>query len=374
MSEMYEIPPHIETRWASAENPTGERGAAASAGHGRKGAPFAVLPAGGETVIASATGPGTVRRIWITVPERSPAILRGAVIRAYWDGESKPAISAPLGDFFGVALGRTAPFEAAYFDSPEGRSFNCRFPMPFRHGMRLVVANESPVDISMLFYQVDYTLGDRHGEDAGYFHAHFRRESPTVFQRDFEILPRVAGRGRYLGATVGVIADRSRYLKTWWGEGEVKVYLDGDGPLPTLAGTGTEDYICTGWGQGRYALAWYGCPVADEERMEYSFYRLHGPDPVYFQREARVTIQQIGCYDRPQAIEILDSGLLDHFIAPGDGSEIIDREQVLARSEYHLFEREDDWSATAYFYLDRPVSDLPPIAGYEERVKGLAGG
>src|SRR4029079_5990915 len=108
-------------------------------------------------------------------------------------------------------------------------------------------------------------------------HAHFRRENPTTLQQDYELLPLVRGKGRFLGVNVGVQADKERYGTTWWGEGEVKVYLDGDTDLPTLCGTGTEDYIGTAWGQGRFAHLYQGCPVADGEAMAYCFYRYHIP-------------------------------------------------------------------------------------------------
>ena len=292
---LYRLPDGVETRWASPENPRGERAAGGRVNAGRKGRPSVPLKAGEQLVLAEATGlSGTVRRIWLTVWDRSPQMLRGLRIDMYWDGARTPAVSAPLGDFFGVGLGRTASFESALFSNPEGRSFNSVVPMPFRTGMKIVVSNESGRDLSMLFYDVDYTVGDKHGPEVLYFHAHWRRESPTAMQKDYEILPRIEGRGRYLGTNIGVISNQQRYFKSWWGEGEVKVYLDGDRELPTLNGTGTEDYIGTGWGQGSYTHRYQGCSIADQERMQYCFYRFHVPDPVWFRKEVRVTIQQIG--------------------------------------------------------------------------------
>ena len=126
----------------------------------------------------------------------------------------------PLGDFFGAVLGTQRPFESALFSSPEGRSFNCFLPMPFRTGMRITVANDGPETQYMLFSEVDYTVGDRLGDDALYFHAHWRAENPTTLRRDYEFLPLVKGRGRYLGAHVGVAADNAGYHDSWWGEGE----------------------------------------------------------------------------------------------------------------------------------------------------------
>lgn len=371
---LFDLPHGIQTRWASAENHDAAPGAAGQANFGRKGSPSRRLAAGETFTMAHAEGSGTVRRIWVTISTRSPQMLRGIVIRAYWDGEEKPAVEAPLGDFFCLSLGRMAAFENAWFDNPEGRSFNCRIPMPFRKGFRITATNESPEDMRMFFYDVNFTLGDPLGPDTGYLHAHYRRENPTILRRDFEILPRVEGRGRFLGCNLGAIADMQRWGNAWWGEGEVKVYLDGDTDLPTLAGTGTEDYIATGWGQGRYSHLWHGCPIADHQQMQFSFYRLHGPDPVYFHRDIRVTIQQIGCFGKQAMIDHMNETGITELVALGDGAGRLTLADIEAM-DYHcgLFEREDDWCATAYFYLDRPASALPPIEPYEARVAGLTG-
>lgn len=361
---LYRLPDGVETRWASPENPRGDRAAGGRANAGRKGRPSVPLKAGEQLVLAEAAGTsGTVRRIWITVWDRSPQMLRGLRVDMYWDGSRSPAVSAPLGDFFGVGLGRTASFESALFSNPEGRSFNCVIPMPFRTGMKIVVTNESGRDLSMLFYDVDYTIGDKHGADVLYLHAHWRRESPTAMQKDYEILPRIEGRGRYLGANIGVIANQQRYFKAWWGEGEVKVYLDGDRDLPTLNGTGTEDYIGTGWGQGSYAHRYQGCPVADAERMQYCFYRYHVPDPVWFRKEARVTIQQIGYLGNSEIGDVYHAKQTLYKAGPG----LVETDRLTEG----LFERQDDWSSVAYFYLDRPENGLPALPAVASRVAGL---
>jgi hypothetical protein len=296
---LFVIPDGVETRWASFENPTAARGRGGEANGGRKGAPCRGMKAGEQVVLAEATRTtGTVRRIWATVNDRSPRMLRGLRLDCYWDGADRPAVSAPLGDFFGTGLGRLAPFQSALFTNPEGRSFNSFIPMQFRTGMRIVLTNESGRDLEALYYDVDYTLGDAHPPGTLYLHAHWRRENPTMLQRDYEILPTVRGRGRFVGSNVGVIANQSLYFKSWWGEGEVKVFLDGDRELATLCGTGTEDYIGTAWGQGRYDHLYQGCPIAEHEKMQYCFYRYHVPDPIYFRESVRVTIHQIGCWDR----------------------------------------------------------------------------
>lgn len=372
----YRLSRTVQTRWASFENPDAAVGAGGQANGGRKGAPSGRLPAGQTLVLAHGEGPGMVRRIWMTINPRRPQQLRGVVLRAYWDGADKPAVDAPLGDFFGHPLGRLASFESAYVDSPEGRSFCCRFPMPFRRGFRITLSNEGSEDVRALFYEVDFTLGDAIDDEAGYFHAYWSRQNPTTLQEDFAILPAVQGRGRFLGCWIGASADKARYGDMWWGEGEVKIYLDGDERFPTLCGTGTEDYVSTGWGLRQFSQLWQGCPVADHEQMQFAFYRFHGPDPVYFQREARVTIQQIGVSQAGIIAEQMAKLGLTEWPRTGSPPPMVSLAEMQAMDPqtWMLFERQDDWCATAYFYLDRPSSDLPAIQPYADRVAGLPEG
>lgn len=361
------IPAGVETRWASPENPRAQKGGACAGDDGRKRHACFPLAAGEARVLAEVRGtPGMIRRIWITINDRSPKMLRGLKLEFFWDGAATPAVAAPLGDFFAQGLGRMATFQSALFSSPEGRSFNSCVPMPFRTGARLVVTNESGADLKMFFYDVDMTVGDAHPETMGYLHAHWRRENPTTFRRDYEILPHVAGRGRFLGCSIGVIADTGTYFKSWWGEGEVKAYLDGDTTHATLCGTGTEDYIGTGWGQGQYAHACQGCPLADHDRMQFSFYRLHVPDPVWFQKEARITIHQIGCWSPESLPQMAGSGTQLMW-----GDTPVDMAARVKEKGWGMFERRDDWSSCAWFYLDRPENGLPPLAPVAERVAGL---
>ena len=331
------VPPNVRTRWASAENWSASPGAGGKALGGRKGSPSFVQAAGETRVLAHASGSsGCVRRIWLTINDRSPAALRGMRLRMFWDGASTPAVDSPLGDFFCQGLGRTVTFENALFSNPEGRSFNTTVPMPFRTGFRIELINETGAPMDMVFYDVDFTLGDEIGPGTCYFHAHWRREVSGVLGQDYTILPQVRGRGRFLGACFSVIPNKLDHGTHWWGEGEVKAFIDGDGEFPTLCGTGTEDYIGTAWGQGAYANQWQGCPIADGETFRYAFYRLHGPDPIYFHEGFRATIQRIG----------------------HDGKA--------------LFEREgDDWASCAWFYLNKPENGLPALAAVAERVAGL---
>ena len=361
---IYEMPNGVETRWASGENPTGEKGSGGQVNGGRKGAATVPVKAGESRVLAEATSTsGTVRRIWMTFPDRTPQQLRSYKIEMYWDGAAKPAVSAPVGDFFGIGLGMKAPFQSAFFSDPEGRSFNCFIPMPFKTAMKIVFVNESKEDLGELFYDVDYTIGDKHPANMLYFHAHYRREMPTTIKKDYEILPKVTGKGRYLGANIGVIVNRKEYFNTWWGEGEIKMYLDGDTTNPTINGTGTEDYIGTAWGQGKFDHLYQGSPIADDRALRWCFYRYHVVDPVYFYTDARITMQQIG-YLAPHSREpiVYNNRKL---IKAAPGNEPFDT------SKEGKFERSDDWSSCVYFYLDKTTDNLPPIDPVEKRIAGL---
>jgi hypothetical protein len=368
-------PPGRTTRWFSAENPLGLPGGAHPGNDGRKRRASVDLPPGGRLDLAVVEGQsGIIRRIWLTFfglrLRDCPHFLRGLRLEVVYEGKTRPAVNVPVGDFFCQGLGRAGAFENAYFSSPEGRSLVSCLPMPFRQGVRLTLVNDSPFLCRKVYYEVDATVGDDLSADIGYLHAHWRRETRTRMGEDYAILPRVAGRGRFLGACVSVLPDRNRYGMTWWGEGEVKVYLDGDQGRPALCGTGTEDYIGTGWGQRQFAQLYQGSPVSEkcEREFAYAFYRLHGPDPVDFHREIRVTIQQIGSWSRVEDLRgILEKGTDlrlkggEPFVAPESGP----------LPSFSHFEREDDWSSLCWFYLDRPENELPPPGTYEDRVFGL---
>ncbi len=362
---LYHLPQGVETRWASPENPTAEKGQAARVNAGRKGRAFVPLGPGQAITLAEASGTsGVVRRIWITISDRSPIMLRSLKLDIFWDGMEKPAVSVPLGDFFGMGLGRMAAFQSALFASPEGKSFNCFIPMPFKKGMKIVVTNESSRHLEAFYYDVDYTLGDKLDADTPYFHAYYHRENPTSFQKDYQILPKVSGRGRFLGVCIGVKSDQEKYRKLWWGEGEVKMYIDGDQEYPTLSGTGTEDYIGDGWGLNQFAHLYTGAHYADTAEMRYSFYRYHIPDPVYFSGNIRVTIQQIGWGGPGSDLDSVYSlGTPLYKTGPG----LIPKE----KGSTGIFERQDDWSSCAYFYLDQPVNSLPSIDPVDLRIENI---
>ena len=361
--ELFRLPKLIETRWVSFENPTGAQGSGGTENDGSKGHPFdSILPSEVKTLL-DMDGSGCVRRIWMTVNDRSPEMLQKLRLRMYWDNAELPAVDVPLGDFFGAAMGRTAVFENALFSNPEGRSFNCCVPMPFREHALVTLTNESQLPLNLLFYDIDLTVGDEHPADMLYFHSTWREEKPNVLGEHFVILPEVHGSGRFLGCCAGVIADPS-YDGAWWGEGEVKIWFQGD-QWPTLCGTGTEDYIGTGWGQGCYSNRTQGCHVADSEAGQYLFYRLHMDDPVYFRGSCRVAIQTIGGTSKEKVITLLEKGVpltpvtIDPGI-PGGFTHLMTLETPADLTSADLpdgwcnFWRQDQWSAVAYFYLDKP--------------------
>ncbi|RYG36501.1 DUF2961 domain-containing protein [bacterium] len=378
--ESYEKPKGVGTRWFSPENPTGEPGRAALENRGAKGRPYVVVPAGWSHTMMDFAGSGTVCRIWATIVDRSPEMLRGLRIEMFWDGAETPAVSVPFGDFFGVGLGQSVPFECALFSDPEGRSFNCSIPMPFRTGARIVVANDGERDLNLFFYDVDALVGVAHSEETLYFHSGWRRESPNRLGEEFAILPRIRGNGRFLGCNIGVIADAC-YESAWWGEGEVKVRM-GEESTVTLCGTGTEDYIGTGWGQGRYAHRSQGCTVGDSKRGYWAFYRYHLDDPVFFDGGCEVTIQTIGGTSKEKTLSLLAKGvpLIPTTIDEANGRGMvpllagdmpIDVRNLDIENFWCNFWRQDDWSAVAYFYLDRPENGLPPLPSAAERSVGL---
>lgn len=365
----------LEPRWNSFENPTSEKGAGGQENKGAKGHPYDFLKAGETKVLMNVDGAGIITRMWFTIQDRSPEMLRSLKIEMFWDGEEKPAVSAPFGDFFGNGLGRMVAHESELFSSAEGRSFNCFIPMSFKTGAKVVVTNEGDTDLDMLFYDINFVKLNNWNEDNLYFHCFWNRDTATTPGADYTILPEVKGKGRFLGVNFGVMANPV-YQKSWWGEGEVKMYIDGDDLLPTLVGTGTEDYIGTAWGQGAFINRYTGCPVADREKDHWTFYRYHVPDPVFFKTDIRVDIQAMGGNMKHKVIEMLENGadLIPVSIQDGqifmglmDSVPPVDLKNDNLMGGWTNFYRSDDWSSTAYFYLDKPVNDLPELAGVKLR-------
>jgi len=315
--------PNLQSRSISMENPRGEKGAGGSAasplGAGRKGAPCLFdLPPGSKHTLADITGPGCIHHIWITT-DIKPHVLRSLILRFYWDDLDYPSIECPLGEFFGTAHGRTIHYVSALTAQQQGQGLNNYMPMPFHKRGLIELEVDTVPPLNFFFYQIDYTLGDEVKADDSRLCCMFRRQNPTREKEDFVILPQIEGEGRFLGTVCGVRPLQAE----WWGEGEIKIYLDGEDKLPTICGTGTEDYVGTAWGLGEHYAFYQGCPYYKDNLV--SFYRWHVPDPVYFHESIKVTIQQIG--------HKMDSG---------------------------YFERVDDWSAAAFWYQKHPLP-LPEI-------------
>ncbi len=380
-AELYRSPQGQETRWVSPENPTGAKGAGGRENRGGKGHAFETIPVGRSHVLADIKGAGTIDRMWITIEDRSPDALRGLKLEMFWDGATTPAVSVPLGDFFLHGASEMTPMETALFANPEGRSFVSYVPMPFRKGARIIITNESQKQVNLIFYDINYRTLRSQPKDALYFHAWWSRDRATTLGRDFRILPRIKGRGRFLGASVTVLTNPV-YEKTWWGEGEVKIALDGDrSDSPTLVGTGTEDYIGTAWGQGAYIHRFQGAPIATwDGDGRWTFYRFHIPDPIFFNRDIEVSLQQMGGARKNVVLGLQKKGapMIPVTIDPGSrvnfqqlltsGKPLSDPSLPDGHTNYY---RSDDVAAVAYFYLDRPEAALPPIAASKERRAAL---
>jgi len=344
----------LKSRAITMENPHGEPGRGGMAGGGRKGAPCLwSLEKDQVFTFAEIDGPGAIRHIWITVQNTGPAKMRNLILRFYWDGQENPSVEAPLADFFGTCHGLTRHHESAFLTTPEGRGFNSYFLMPFGKRARLTVANETGEDAGMFFYQVDYTLGDAVTDDTPRFHAQFRRTPRTEMYKDYVILDGVRGRGRYLGVNAGLI-DHVGSKSIWWGEGEVKIYIDGDAQYPTICGTGSEDYVGSGWGLGELCARELGAPIVGEKYI--SLYRFHVRDPIYFSDRIRVEWQQIG-----------NDGSYDPATPDGPLGEFIRMGRYRKDQRGGCFERVDDVCSTAYWYQTLPTAPFPPFPNRELR-------
>lgn len=382
ISKLYKAAPQgVETRWASAENPNAEKGKGGMSNKGAKGDAYTLIAPGSTKVIFEQKGAGLITKMWSANSLRwHPVDRRKVRIEMYWDDAEKPAVNVPFVDFFCSGLAVMRPFENELFASPEGSSHNCFIKMPYRKAARIQIVNESD-KIIMFYYKINFLKMPKQDDDALYFHAYWSRNKKTQLGEDFEILPQVQGRGRFLGSSIGVIGNPD-YQGTWFGEGEAKFYLDGDKEYPTLVGTGTEDYIGSGWGQGEFANRIQGSIVSDRKNDLYSFYRFHTVDPVFFQKDCRLTIQQIGNAHRSKQLEIRQQGgeLLEVWsYVEKDGmnasKRYLDMEKPLKLEDPEFpdgvssnFYRRDDVCATAYFYLDKPASNLPDIQTVDVRV------
>lgn len=318
-----------KSRSISPENMEGRPGSGGKAKGGRKGSAFINIASKKKAIIAEIDGTGVIHHIWLTFPSKIGDELflsRKLLIRMYWDREDEPSVEAPIGDFFGMGHGvRKTYYSLPMSICPQG-GHNCYFPMPFETGARIEIENLSPIEITGFYYQIDYSLTNKLPKNLGRFHAQWRCESPTVKLRDYVIVDGIQGRGHYVGTVLSITTLEDN----WWGEGEIKFYIDDDKEYPTICGTGTEDYFGGAWGFGEeFYSPFLGLPYSvggEKTGGQHSMYRWHILDPIRFQKRLRVTIQQIGW----------KSG--------------------------GLYERSDNVSSVAYWYQIEPHNKFPKIS------------
>lgn len=339
---------NIESFSLSAENRTGEKGKGGMAkpdegnisiparelGQGWKVSPCLAVPKGEKVVIADVTGQGAIKHIWITDNAVAGRLL---ILRIYFDGCAKPAVEAPLTDFFCNAdYNEYRQISSLPICFNPKKAMNCYFEMPYFKGFRIEIENLG--EDCMVYYQIDC---ERKTIDADslYFHAQFRRVNPLPYKDVYTILDGIKGRGHYVGTYLhwGVKSNG------WWGEGEIKFYIDGDKEFPTICGTGTEDYFCGAYNfdvNGKYTefttpytgLSKVGATDGTYRAQRYfDMYRWHITDPVYFKNDLKVTIQALGW-----------------------------------RSNCRYLPLQDDISSVAYWYSDTLGDDYPPFPSADE--------
>jgi len=302
-----------KTRSISPENFTGEKGKGGMAVEGTgknagrelgqtwKISPSVKIQSGETFALADIKGPGAIQQIWMTPTGK----WRYSILRIYWDGETEPSVEAPVGDFFACGWGKYAQVSSLAVCVNPGSAFNCYWVMPFRKSCRITFENID-VDPMTLYYQVNYTLTDV-PEDAAYFHAQFRRANPLAYKNVYTVVEGIKGWGQYVGTYMAWGVNNNG----WWGEGEIKFYIDGDKDFPTICGTGTEDYFCGSYDfdtvrpDGTVQYTEHSTPYSGlaqvirgdghyEVQQRFGLYRWHIMDPVRFEKDLKITIQALG--------------------------------------------------------------------------------
>ncbi len=300
----------------------------------------------GETQeLFNAEGPGVISHIWFTIAAQGPNHLKELVLRIYWDGNAKPSVETPVGDFFGLNLGQYVIYESAYLACSPGRSLNCYFSMPYRKSARMTVTNEGRQQVTAFYSNIDYMTAPSLPDDTLYFHAQYRQASPCVANRgegaklnpDAKlnyVYTETRGRGHLMGVTLGVLLNADG----WMGEGDDMIFVD-DETKPVIIGTGSEDYFLGSWNFGGrdgavpFAHRYYGAPlITMPERTggRYYCYRWHGDNPVTFTR------------------------YLKHTMEHG-----------------HANDRGDNFFSACYWYQAQPYTDFPALPPVEERIPRL---
>ncbi len=331
-----------KTRSISPENFTGEKGKGGMAkegtgalcardlGQGWKISPSVAIEAGQTFTVADITGQGAIQQMWLTPTGH----WRYSILRIYWDDQEVPSVECPVGDFFACGWGRYAPVSSLAVCVNPGSAFNCYWEMPFRKRCRITMTNLADEPMK-LYYQVNYTLPEA-PEAAAYFHAQFRRVNPLPYKEDYTILDGVKGWGHYAGTYMAWGVNNCR----WWGEGEIKFFMDGDSEFPTICGTGTEDYFCGSYDfenqethqYEQFTTAYAGLPQVIrpdglyDAQQRFGMYRWHITDPVRFEQDLKVTMQALGW-----------------------------------RSGRRYLPLQDDIASVAYWYQALPTSTFPPF-------------
>ncbi|MBS1810567.1 MAG: DUF2961 domain-containing protein [Acidobacteria bacterium] len=310
-----------ETRSISPENFTGEKGKGGMAtegtgksparnlGQGWKVSPSVRIKAGTTFTMAEITGAGAIQQIWMTPTGN----WRTSIFRIYWDDEPEPSVEVPVGDFFGMGWGEFAQISSLPIAVNPGSAFNSYWVMPYRKKCKITMENMDEKDMT-LYYQVNYTV-TKVPDDAAYFHAQFRRANPLKYKEVYTLIDGVKGQGQYVGTYIawGV------HNKGWWGEGEIKFFMDGDKEFPTIAGTGTEDYFCGSYNfenRKTHQYQEFTTPYAGlhqvirpdgvyQSQQRFGMYRWHITDPIRFKKDLRVTIQALGWRANAQPSEYL---------------------------------------------------------------------
>lgn len=341
---------HAKTRSMSPENFTGEKGKGGMAtdgtgevharflGQGWKMSPSIDIESGETITLADIEGSGAIQHIWMTPTGH----FRFSIIRIYWDDEEQPSVECPVGDFFACGWGEYAQVSSMAICVNPGSAFNCYWEMPFKKRCRITMENMADEKMRV-YYQIDYTLTEV-PDDVAYFHAQFRRVNPLPYKDVYTILDGVEGHGQFVGTYMAWGSNNNG----WWGEGEIKFYIDGDGEFPTICGTGTEDYFCGSYNfdvKGEYVeftTPYAGLPQVIrpdglyKSQQRFGMYRWHVTDPVRFEEDLRITIQALGW-----------------------------RQRLGWTQGGPYLPLQDDIASVAYWYQTLPATPFPPLPDKE---------
>ncbi len=293
----------------------------------------------GETFeVFKSSGPGVITHIWFTIAAQSGHHLKELVMRIYWEGNSKPSVEVPVGDFFGLNLGDYFLYQSAFLNCSSVKALNSYFAMPFRREAHITITNEGAQPVNSFYSNIDYQLVPSLPDNALYFHAQYRQSTPNraipaiagqpqvnLDGQDNYVFFETRGKGQMMGVTFGVVQNRDG----WFGEGDEMIFID-DPAHPAITGTGTEDYLCGAWDFNGvpFANLYNGAPMitvpAERAGGRYCVYRWHADNPVAF------------------------NSYLKHTIEHG-----------------HANDRADSFYSVGYWYQSEPFTDfpaLPPVA------------